>query len=219
MGIRASDWEQVQTLLDQRRPETMDLIKVNGIPFATVSGIGVGALLANEFNVRRVESSFFRTICRYLKSQVYTVLSAKAILFQRSYLHDLHVKSDVFEERIRTGAMFICNQNYLGGDLRVSSLSENDDQKFRVLIIPRTLSNELITALVQMKLGNIPSDFILFSTDHLTITEMRGRPIRLFGDGEILTEKSELEFKIIPQGLKVYRDRSPQVQTRKGRAS
>ena len=67
LGIPA-DWEGVQRLVDARARAPMDLIEVNGVPFATVAGIGVGAELTELFNTRRDRSVLFQLMARHLRS-------------------------------------------------------------------------------------------------------------------------------------------------------
>jgi diacylglycerol kinase (ATP) len=207
LGVKG-DWEQVQRLLDRKSIESVDLVAVNGIPFATVAGMGVGATLTSEFNQRRDDSIVFRQIVKRLKFQVYTALSAKTILFGRGFIHHVHIKSTVFNEKLRTAAIFICNQGQLAGNLKVASTAENRDEKFSVLILPGTRTLPLLSALVKLKQGTLSvKDSILFSTDQLTIRDLNGKNIRVFGDGETLVEDSRLHFKILPHALKVYREK------------
>lgn len=205
LGIRA-DWEQAQRLIVEKRTETIDLIEVDQVPFATVAGIGVGAFLTAEFNQRRQSSAMFRTLSRNLKSQVYTFLSAKTILTHWNPGHHLHVRAGTFDEKIKTAAVFICNQSQLGGDLTVTPRAiRNSDQRFSVLIVPSGNSFGLARALISLKLGIIPEDYISFSTDRVQFRDLRGKPIRVFGDGEILTENPVLDFRVVPRALRVYR--------------
>src|SRR5947209_1075246 len=59
LGIH-KDWEQAARILEKQKPELIDLIECNGVPFATVAGTGIGARLTREFNERRSSSKVFR---------------------------------------------------------------------------------------------------------------------------------------------------------------
>ncbi|MEK6705646.1 MAG: diacylglycerol kinase family protein [Bdellovibrionota bacterium] len=204
LGI-SDDWNDIQQLIDGGQTKMMDLIEVNHMPFATVAGIGIGALLTAEYNAIRRKSPVLREILKPLHNQVYTALTLKTILLKRDYFHHVRVKSDTFDEKLKTAALFVCNQSRLGGDLKLAPATQNDDKKFNVLIIPRSRNYQLIRALLELKRGRMPKDFILFSTDRLWVHELLNKPIRVFGDGEILAEHNELEFKILPKALQVYR--------------
>lgn len=205
LGLKAN-WNQVQTLVDRKRHDLIDLIEVNGIPFATVGGIGIGSILTEELNRRRCQSTFFKTLAKVLQVQVYTLLSAKTILFRRDYIHHLHVSAPGFDERIKTPALFICNQTHLAGSIKVAPSLNNTDQRFNVLIVTTSLRTRLLTSMSQLKSGKLPHNFFVFSTDHLKLSDLNNRKISVFGDGESLLESSQLEIKILPKSLRVFRE-------------
>jgi diacylglycerol kinase family enzyme len=206
LGIRP-DWEQVQALLDGHSVQDIDLILVNGIPFATLAGVGVGAKLAEEYNQRRQQSWLFRQAARQLQSQIYLALSAKALILGKKHIHHLQIQAPGFCQRLRTNAVFICNQYQLGGQLTVSRTGRNDDGLFQVTIVPRTGLVSLMSGLSDLRSGIIPDDFIQTSVERLWIRDLDQRPIRVFGDGEILVESTELSFTIANRALSVYRER------------
>ncbi|MBY0470699.1 hypothetical protein K2X30_05975 [bacterium] len=206
LGLK-KDWSQVQRLLDSRETDLIDLIEVNGVPFSTVAGIGIGSILTSEFNRKRKGSAIYSALSKRLHSHLYSFLSVKTILMRSDYHFDLRIRSDIFDEKVRSAAVFICNQSKLGGDLRVAHHRvENDDQKFSVLVVPKCGTLRLMRGLVELRLGKMPKDFIAFSTDRLSIQETQGRNIPVFGDGDILVESSKLEFKIAPRALRIYRE-------------
>ena len=204
------DWDQVQTLLDLKKTDYLDLIDVNGVPFVTVGGIGIGATLTSDFNCRRQHSSTVRALTHYLHSQIYTLLSAKTILLQRDYIHHLRIRAPSFDECIKTPAVFLCNQTHLGGSLQVAPTIDNNDKRFNVLIVTTCMKARLLNSMAQLRSGKLPSDFLVFSTDSLSIQDLDGRPARAFGDGETLVEANELEFKIKPGQLLAFRDKKIQ---------
>ncbi len=205
LGLHA-DWHQVETLIGQKQHDLIDMIEVNGIPFSTVGGIGICAILTQEFNDIRSRSPLFKKLSQLLHIQIYTALSAKTILTRRDYLHYIHIQSSDFNEKIRTPAVFFCNQTYLGGNVKVAPTLDNTDKRFNVLIVTNTSRARLLTSSLQLKRGKLPSNFFVFSTDHLTLTDLNNRKLSVFGDGELLTENTQLEVKILPQSLRVYRE-------------
>ena len=203
LGTRA-DWAQVQQLINERQPEPIDLIDVNGIPFATVAGIGLGAALTEDFNQRRQSSKLFKAAAIAFKSQVYTLLSVRTICMNWGQSRTVHVESGSFSEKIKTSAIFVCNQARLGGDLTVGHGVSNNDQRLNVLIIPRASGLSMMQALLALKKGVFPEDFICLSSNHVRLTDTRGEDLSVFGDGESLLDSSTLDFKILPSQLQVY---------------
>lgn len=208
LGVRA-DWNLIQRLVDTRSVSKVDLLQVNGVPFLTVAGIGIGSILTREFNEKRAASVVFRESMKHLQSQVYTALAAKTILFRRDFSHRVHIQSNVFDEKLNVAAVFVCNQDRLAGNLRVALKSDNRDEMFSVLVIPQTHPVRLVSTLLKIKLGTLsPKDCILFATHHLKIKELKGRALTVFGDGETLVEDSSLEFKLLPRSLPLYSAKS-----------
>ena len=199
------DWNQVQTLVDQKRIDWIDLVEVNGVPFATVAGLGIGSTLAHEFNTFRDRSVLFREASRLFRAQIYTLLSANFILFRTNYTHHLNIQAPGFQERLKTPAVFICNQTYFGGDLKVAPRIDNNDRRFNVLIVNTSSKYRLLKSMMQLKQGHLPPNFYIFSTDQLTITDLDEKPISAFGDGETLISSPRLEIRLSPKKLAVFR--------------
>ena len=206
LGTRP-DWSLVQQLINERRPEAIDLIEVNGIPFSTVAGVGLGATLTEEFNQRRQSSPLFRAAATAFKSQIYTLLSVRTIVLNWGQSRTIHVEAGSFSEKIKTSAIFVCNQSRLGGDLTVGHGVSNNDQRLNVLVIPRASGLPMIQALLAMKKGVFPEDFICLSSNQVRLTDVRGEELSLFGDGETLVSAPTLDFQILPSRLRVYSSR------------
>jgi diacylglycerol kinase family enzyme len=201
------DWEQVQNLLDEKRIEKLDYITVNDVPFSTIAGIGAGAHLTSEFNSRRSSSSFFKLLTDHLHSHIYSILSARTLLFGKDYFHRLHIRGEGFDEKLKTPVVFICNQPRLGAKLMVAPNSQNNDGRFHVMIVPRLRRDRLITGLIALQRGYVPQDFLLFSTDRLVIRDLDRHDIPVFGDGENLISAPELRFVTHRHALPVYSGR------------
>lgn len=209
LGLRP-DWNQVQTLIDKKQVDWIDLVEINGVPFATVAGIGIGSMLASEFNEQRKKSLIIRKLSRVMRSQVYSLLGAKLVVLGRNYIHRLKVQSPGFDEVLRTPAVFLCNQTYLAGNLKVAPSIDNNDRRFNVLIVNTCSKTRLLKAMMDVKNGYLPKGFYIFSTDRLTLTDLDDRKMMAFGDGETLTQGSRLDIRIAAKRLPVFRGERPQ---------
>lgn len=203
MGLKA-DWNFVQQLINEKQAKSIDMLEVNGIPFATVAGVGLGALMTEEFNQRRKSSKLFRFLHKTFGKKVYTPLSVRTILMNWGKDRLIHVQSGFIDEKINTSTIFICNQEKLGTELTVAHQKTNTDQQMKVLIIPRPGGPPMLKALQAMRSGSFPEDFISFYTNELKLTDVRGDELTVFGDGEVLTSARTLNFKVVPQHLKIY---------------
>jgi len=202
-GIK-KNWSQLQDLLSHSSFQEMDLIAVNGVPFATVAGIGIGSQLTSEYNSLRSRSPFFKKISQKMSSEVYTLLSVKSIFKNWGGSLQIKIHADQYQEKIDTAALFICNQSSMGGGIRVAPEISNRDHRFSVLILPYSNGFSMLQALSTAKRGKLSSRFISFSTSNLEITSLNGEPLKVFGDGETLVTSEQLEFKIHPHSLKIF---------------
>jgi len=203
LGLKA-DWNQVQTLIDQKKHHLIDLIEVNSFRFATVGGIGVGPIFTERFNRWRSESPLFRNLAQAFHTQIYSILAVNTILSRRDYIHHLHIRGSGFDEKLKTPAVFFCNQANIGGNIKVAPPIDNTDKRFNVLVLTSCSRANLLKSMAQARLGKLPTDSLVFSTDSLSITDLDHRQISTFGDGEPLARDSHLEFKILPKSLRVY---------------
>ncbi|OFZ73486.1 MAG: hypothetical protein A3K03_13050 [Bdellovibrionales bacterium RIFOXYD1_FULL_44_7] len=192
-------------LLDLDCTGSVDVIRMNSSLFLTVGGLGVGALLTEEFNRLRESSSLFRKLARRLGANIYTVLCVKTILATRKYVHRLRVKSDEFSGEVKSSALFVCNQKKLGHSLLVAPSAVIDDGVFEVLILTENCQKRLIQSLFDLRAGRQPKGSIHFSTSSLVVEDMDQRLIPVFGDGETLTPAKRLEFSIVPSALRMFR--------------
>lgn len=204
-------WKKVQQVLDHPHPKGIDVLQVNGHPFATVAGIGIGSTLTEEFNQLRMNprglvATVLSKFSQHFSSDIYTWLAAKTILLGRSPQHRVQISTNSFKETLRTCAIMICNQGELGGDLIVAPKLDQTDGRFNVLIVPRTTRLGILAALLSLKKGHLPSDLIVFSTDDLTVTNLDGQLMQVFGDGETLTASESLHFGLHPSKLQLLID-------------
>ena len=201
----AVGWDAVQRMVDLRLTQRIDLVTVNGSYFTTVGGMGIGSVITHEYNERRARSPWVRPLARLMRSELYSVLSAKCILFGEDSSHLLRITADDYEGTLRSAALFVCNQGSLGGDMLVAPDACNNDGFFDVLVCPGHSRNELIDTLFRLKMSRDPRDAVRFRTRRLLLEDIDGRPVRIFGDGEIVAEASRVEFRIAPGALTVYR--------------
>lgn len=200
-----SDWLELQTLVDGKRFEPVDIVKVNGVPFVTTAGIGLGYTLTRTFNRLRSESKILKASHRLLGPSIYQALATATILFDRSYTQRIRVRTSHFDETVTSAAVFICNQSSMGGSFQVAPRIDNDDSHFNVLIAPSGAKLPLLFHMLQMRQQKLPHDFVAFSCSELEIVSVDGSPIGVFGDGEPITEARRLHFLLESKAIQVYR--------------
>jgi|GEM_PF-3247626 len=195
---------QLGRLVDSNSIRDYRLLGVNGIPFTTISGIGVGARVCKEFNEMREHFRLMRQLPKKMNCEVYSLLALKHIVNTWGKGHLVRLISDEVTEVVHTSVLMVCNQSTLAGNLKVAPGQSPNSDEFTVIFHREPSGFRTLKALAQMKLGRLDSSFRSFKTKRLRIETLNGERISVFGDGEILTEDSSLEFGIFPKRLRVF---------------
>ena len=197
--------DQLETLLKSESIEEVRVLEVNGIPFSTISGIGIGAELCEEYNDLRARHLLFKKASQRMNCEIYSALALKNILKNWGKGLQVKITRDGRSEEMTLSSLMICNQENLAGNLKVAPGQSKHSDHFSVLIHPDVCGIRTLRGLGSMKFGKIDSSFITFKTSVIRIESMNGAPITVFGDGEILTRSPVLEFRAFPKKLRVYR--------------
>lgn len=212
LGIRM-DWNLVQSLLDHGERAHIDLIRVNHALYATVGGMGVGAMLTHDINEFRERSLPFKTLNKLVRSEIYTLMTARTIVFKSGFTHRVKISGDIRdgkerpqEQIVESGVILVCNQSFLGGDFQVTESSANDDGCVEVLVGNVRSRLELMRMLLNLKRGR-PSELShIYRADRFLMEDLDGRPIMIFGDGETLLSSPSVEFSVEKSALLVIRN-------------
>lgn len=196
-------WAQMRHLLDTDRVRHIDVLFVNGRPFVSVGGIGVGAALCARVQERRARSRAFRFALRSLRAATYTLFGIETILRDRACLHRVCVTGGGRRFEMRTGLLMVCNQAKLAGDLRLVPQTRNDDGIFDLVAMPITGRRQLLGALARMKSARTHPAATHWHCQRLRIEDLDDRPMTFFGDGEILAQSSTLDIRIAREALAV----------------
>jgi len=204
---RQNEWtaepELVLNALLKLKTKSVDVLQVNKVPFLTVGGFGIGSELTGMINNYREKYGWFRLLWRRYKSKAYSLVAVKKILTSRTFLNEVRIETDDFMEDIQTSSVFVCNQCTLGGNILAYSDATPDDGKFEIVVTAANKRLELINSLLKSKTRLGVSNSYVLSTDSCKITSIKGNPIKVFGDGEIILEANVLRFSVKPSAIKV----------------
>ncbi len=208
LGTHAN-WQHFLKMHRSQQIDAIDLIEVNGKKFATVAGIGMGAFTTTELNQLRSRSRLFRFFSRLLREHIYPLFAFRTAVKYWGFQQTLLIRSDRSSAKVKSGCVFFCNQSHLGKGLIVAKNKKNTDGQMRVLVIPRSGGLPLIRALLSLKNGIFPPDFISFSAESVRVSDVGGAPLQVFGDGENMLTARVLDFRLLPRALKVFSVHSP----------
>jgi diacylglycerol kinase (ATP) len=203
LGVHA-DWRDMQALFDRKQYRPIDLVRINDRFFATVGGLGLGAALTSKVNDLRVRSRMFRSLWGRMKSEMYGVMAAQLIATGQCGVRRLMITADGFVKDLWVSSLIVANQGRLGGDIVVAPKAANDDGLFDVVVLALDNRFELLRSMLGAKLGQSFPGNHRFASNRLKVESLDGKPIPVFGDGELLFNAKVLDFELLPQALLVY---------------
>lgn len=198
-----------------RRDEVdhIDLISVNGRYMATNGGIGIIGDVAANINAWRARFPGFRQLMSQMHHHTYSAALAGHLALGHLRHYSVHVESDGYAGEVSTPCLLVNNQPMLGGSFPVAPNTHNNDGTFNVLIFTHTTALAFIQAVYRIKKG-LPVDHdpnvISFETREIEITSMQPtQTLNFFGDGEFITNGSQLTIRVHPRALHVFRPLAP----------
>lgn len=198
------DFNQLEQLISNQSTTQIDVIEVNGVPFVTVGGIGVGSVLCEKMNQYKKSYSWFRRFNRMLSEQTYSLLTLITLFTDKSYQRKIEVAWGDQRKDLLISSLLICNQTTLGGHIRVCRRAKPNDGLFEVVILASESTMDLVHSLLLTQNDYCMGANEIFSTSDLRLKSLDGKPLRVFGDGEILVSSEVLHFRVKSKGLLVY---------------
>ena len=192
------------------RRRRCDLVSVNGRRFCTVGGLGLAA--DSALAAQALRDSGNRPLRWALERTglhaYWLVAGAKLLQAEPANHFDIRLRlPGGAPERslsLDAHAIFVANQTTLGGRLRLSPGSRNDDGLFELCILPAGSRGALLATLGRLVVGMPVADA---AVTVITATWARitcRRPARFFGDGEDLgAETDSFEIAVQPGALEV----------------
>ena len=117
----------LRAMLLRGRPEPMDLVSVNGRPFAVYASLGLGAENSKFMHrTRRV----FGPLRRRLPMLMTPLFMVRTILFDTRYRRRLRIDLDGSVRELATPGIYVANQAHLSGNLDLGWQREADDHRF-----------------------------------------------------------------------------------------
>lgn len=189
-------------------PVATDLLRVGDRYVCTVIGTGIVADSALAASRLRAGRPLVRRAARLAGASIYR-LTATAALVRRSPLSDaieLGIVDDARTEhvlRLRTPGLFVATQPYLGGGLRLPSITSGRDGIAEALVIHDVSRLRLIDAFTRLTLGAPIPERALAAHRVTKLTIRAERALTVIGDGDALTTAREIAIDVVPGALRV----------------
>ena len=177
----------------------IDLIRVNGRYYATAGGLGYSSRVVEIANQLKKHSPI-----KTFGNMIYVLASMLALNNTSYRINMLELKADGGREVLNAFAVFVNNQECLGGKIRIAPGACNHDSAFNVCVIRNPLTRLQVLSLLYNSIkgshGKLP--FVRFQKGARLRIECR-KSVKYFGDGEILAEGKYFELRLIPRSLKL----------------
>lgn len=197
------DVAQLKGLLDSKSFSPIDLIEVNGSIFATVGGVGIGAILSTQISHwHRFRT--FKKLMNFFDRQIHALQLALKVLFVNDYIREIKVTTNGQSSVYHSSGVFVCNQPQRFGRVVVAADARNDDGKLEVYILLDKRKRQIIKTLFDMQLGVVPPRVIQLTTSEVMLESVDGKALAIYGDGERLLQTNSASFKILPSAIQIY---------------
>ena len=193
----------------RRSTRAIDLLEVNGKPFVTAGGIGIGAYSALAVPWIKALHPLARIAADSMGSGIYRVAAGFNVMFRPGITETVRLSWRVPGEagerstEVRAHGVFVANQRTLGGGLALPVPADNADGALDVCVVHDVARVRLLAALTTLLRGSsIASD--VFSAWRATrvIIETE-RHDAFFGCGDLVAEGKRFDVRVVAGALRV----------------
>ena len=177
--------------------------------FISSGGTGLAADVvvdSNRFKSSVARIPGVRDVVRSLGKELYQLFLIKEFVFPSEQVRKLRLQWDGGGRDVETALVMINNQPLVGGSFRIAPKTKNDDGRFCVSVFLDTDGAGLAMTTALIRQGRLPGpeSILQLETSKLTIESADGKPVRFFGDGELLADTdATLEVAIRPRAARI----------------
>lgn len=178
----------------------VDLVVVNGVPFATVGGVGLAADVAGGVNRLR-ERWWFRLLMRLCGHHIYGLVSVVKLLGQWRIHYDLSIEVDRREYPYHLCALFVHNQARLGRSIQTAPTADNVDGIFDICLVKMASRFRLLRTFALVLRG---AHLDRPEIESLSVSKLKVRssiPFTFFADGERMGVQTECQIRVSRRAL------------------
>ena len=193
----------------RRSTRAIDLLEVNGRPFVTAGGIGIGAHSALVVPWIKALHPLARMAADSLGSGVYRLSAGANVLFRPGLTETVRLTWRVPGEatdqstEVRTQGVFIANQRTLGGGLALPVPADNADGALDVCVVHDVARIRLLSALTRLLRGSAIASNVFSAWRAVRVTIETEKRSAFFGCGDLMAEGTKFEVRVMPGALRV----------------
>lgn len=191
------DLEHACEVIKLKRSKDIDLIDVRvigedtGRVFSTSGGTGLAADVAVDTNAFKSLVSGIpgvRDVVKSLGKELYQLFLVKEFVFPAEHMRRLRLEFDDETLDVETALVMINNQSVVGGSFHIAPQTKNDDGTFCVSVFTDKDGASLARTTALVRQGRASDSVLQKETTSLVMRALDQRPLRFFGDGELLQD-------------------------------
>lgn len=193
----------------RRSTRAIDLLDVNGKPFLTAGGTGVGAHSALFVPWIKALHPLARIAADSLGTGIYRVAAGGTVLFRPQLTERVRLAwrspGEVSDRTLDIEAygVFVANQRTLGGGLALPVEADNADGALDICVVHPVPRVRLLAALLRLLRGATIAPDVFSTYQAARVVIETEHPTRFFGCGELVAEGTRFDVKVIAGGLRV----------------
>jgi diacylglycerol kinase (ATP) len=193
----------------KRSTRAIDLLEVNGRPFVTAGGIGIGAHTALVVPWIKALHPLARMAAESLGSGIYRLAAGANVMLRPGLAEQVRLTWRVPGEgadqtlEVRTHGVFLANQRTMGGGISLPVPADNADGALDVCVVHDVSRVRLLAALTRLLRGAEISSSVFSAWRAVRVTIETERKAAFFGCGDLVAEGTKFDVRVIPGALRV----------------
>ena len=193
----------------RRSTRAIDLLEVNGRPFVTAGGVGLGAHTALVVPWIKALHPLARMATESLGGAVYRIAAGANVMLRPGLAERVRITWRVPDEatdrttELRTHGVFFANQRMMGGGISLPVPADNADGAIDVCVVHDVARVRLLAALTRLLRGSAISSNVFSAWRAVRVTIETERRSAFFGCGDLVAEGTRFDVRVIPGALRV----------------
>jgi diacylglycerol kinase (ATP) len=193
----------------RRSTRAIDLLEVNGRPFVTAGGIGLGAHTALVVPWIKALHPLARMATETLGGAVYRIAAGANVMLRPGLAERVRLSWRVPGEsadrstEVRTHGVFVANQRTMGGGISLPVPADNADGALDVCLVHDVARVRLLAALTKLLRGSLVASSVFSAWQATRVTIETERSAAFFGCGDLVAEGTKFDVRVMPGALRV----------------
>jgi diacylglycerol kinase (ATP) len=193
----------------RRSTRAIDLLEVNGRPFVTAGGIGIGAYSALTVPWIKALHPLTRMAADSLGNGIYRVAAGLNVMFRPGITQRVRLSWRVPGEtgdrstEVTAHGVFVANQRTLGGGIALPIPADNADGALDVCVVHDVARVRLLAALTRLLRGSAIASDVFSAWRATRIVIDTERHSQFFGCGDLVAEGTHFDVRVIAGALRV----------------